>query len=231
MDGPWKVYFEITDTAMEVVTTYLEQINACSTRAVWYYHPSGKKGKGRHIHGLVFDYTRTAETLRNALKKQFGLTDKGQFGISNKYERGTIMTEEKVEPYIKYMTKGEYHPISNKGYTEEYLEERRKEYVPELPRTIYVQGNLTIEASAVKTKNKKTQWEISREAQLRYMDEQQQKFQADGGFEMRRLVKIVIALLKENKQLAHKRLVANIIQDIVADLNPDQYINQILSMV
>jgi len=226
MDGPWKVYFRLNEQPLEEAIRFINE--ETRTKSIWYFHPNGVTA-GPHIHALIWDHEQTAETLRNKIKKRFNLVNKTHYGISNKYERGTLMTEETVPTYISYMSKGQYDPIFMKDYDNEYANERKREWKP--PTTVRISGDLTvITKGEVKTK-RITQFTIAREAQSIYVDKWTMEWIRDNGMEVRKLAKIVIELLKANGMLAHKRLVANIIQDIQADLSPTRFLDSIENMV
>ena len=77
-----------------------------------------------------------------------------------------------------------------------------------------------------------TQYQIAELAQSVYMEEHKESFQImNGSMCVRKLIRIVIKLLKQNKILAYKRLVANICQHIRASLDPDRFVEEIYSMV
>lgn len=158
MDGAWKVYFRIGEVQMDDVLKFLKN-NFGDYKSIWYYHPNGKKA-GRHIHGLLYDFNRTDETTRKYIKTFFNLTNPTHFGISNKFDKGIVMTDEYTPRYITYMTKGQYEPIFSNGYDLEYIKSLKDKW--ENYDKVWKVGDLTIEYNNVKEKvnKKKTQYDI-----------------------------------------------------------------------
>lgn len=228
MDGPWKVYFRIAERSIEETVEFLR--SNIKNKSVWYFHPNGVEA-GPHIHGLLWDYDQTAETLRNKIKKFFNLTNKTHYGLSNKYERGTVMSEDTVRGYITYMSKGKYDPILSNIYDTGLFEECKREWKE--PRTIRINGDLQVITNGTVTETRgPTQWDIAREAQARFLELYANiEYSTNPGYCNHRIAKFVLEVLKENKKKRDKRTVANLCQDIIADLSPADYIGQILSMV
>lgn len=224
MNGPWKVYFE-QGTGYEDAMRLIQDISKFCTKTVWYFHPDGKEGKGPHFHGLIYDYKKTDETCRNTIKKALNLDGKKQeFAVSNKLPKklgGGKMTELLTPTYITYMSKGKFDPVHLSGDYElsyiELLKTEWKEKDKKGTELIFVED---------KKKKEITQWALAQIALARY----QENVSVDN-INVLALIKIVIQVLKENKKLAHKRAVANVVQDVLASVNADEYARQILSMV
>lgn len=231
MNGPWKIYFEeagVPDTAVELI----KRISRESSKSVWYRHPNGKRGKGPHYHGLVFDYAKSDDTCREWIKEALNIKG-SQLGVSNKLPKemgGAKMTEELTPRYVTYMSKGKFEPVYKNGYDDMEIAVLRNQWVD------YDNANANDNASAnanvmvcyveKDNKNKITQYVLARMVHSRYLDEV-----GVDNVEVGKLVKITIKVLKENKKLAHKRMVANIVQDVLADVNFEEYSRQIISML
>lgn len=231
MDGPWKIYFEEAGDA-DASVRLIEKITAISSKAVWYRHPNGDKGKGPHYHGLVYDFSKRADTCREWIKEALHLDGtKQQFGVSDKLPKslgGKKITDEVTPRYITYMTKGKFDVVNSKGYDEMELAVLRNAWVDYRGANANASANANVMViyQEKEKKDKITQYMLARMAHSRYVDE----VGADD-INVASLIKIVIRVLKEHKKLAYKRVVANICQDILADINFEEYTRQILSMV
>lgn len=191
---------------METVVSFLQVLSLRTPKSIWYLHPSGKHGKGPHVHGLIYDYPTTDETLRNTIKKKFNLTDKKQYGLSNKYQKGKIMTDELVEPYIVYMSKGIHDPLCFNGYEQDYINLCKTKWIE--PQTIHV-GDLTIIAhGTVKKNEKKTQFQLSEDVATECMH----LIKADQTVTAPDIIRITQRIMRMNQTLAHDRQVAWIAQ-------------------
>jgi len=222
MDGPWKVYFE-QGAAYDDALKFIQELGPLSSKSVWYFHPNGNEGKGPHFHGLIYDYKKTAETLRNTIKKKLNL-EGGAFAVSDKLPKkmgGKKMTDLLTPTYITYMSKGQFDPVFVNGdYELSYLELLKTEW-----KDKKVNGTQLIFVED-KKKTEITQWALAQMSLARY-----QEYHGVDDINVFALIKIVIMILKENKKLAHKRAVANIVQDVLATINVEEYSRQILSMV
>lgn len=229
MDGPWKVYFELNgktnDDTLEFLQKYVD------TKSLWYIHPSGKRGKGPHCHGLIWNHAQTAETFRNKIKSAFNLVKQGSFGISNTYERGTKMSEETVSVYINYMSKGIHDPLLNIGYDNDYVNERKREWKE--PTAVHISGDLTVITHGDVKKVRITQVTIARMACEQYnekitlMNAKRMLDTPDRAV----MYNIVKKLLKENQMSCNYRQMSNIIQDMLCTLDPGAHMAKVLSMV
>lgn len=227
MDGHWKAYFELNGKSVEDTTAFLLELSKGATRYAWYYHPNGRQGKGPHIHGWLYGWPKTAETLRNAGKAFFGLTQKHQFGISNKYDKGKVMSEDSYLKYIQYMTKGKFEPLCYYGIDKETLDARKQ-----IANETYPEQVDNANEVIMRTKTSRiTQYQIARIAQSQFMDEYPEDYIRDNGYNANKLVNVVIDVLKNNHKLAHKMQVRNIVQDIQADIDRTKYVSDIVKML
>lgn len=227
MDGHWKAYFELNGKSVEDTTAFLLELSKGASRYAWYYHPNGRKGKGPHIHGWLYDWPKTAETLRNAGKAFFGLTQKHQFGISNKYDKGKVMSDDSYLKYIQYMTKGKFEPLCYNGIDKEILDARKQIANETYPEQVDNENEVI-----TRTKTSRiTQYQIARIAQSQFMEEYPEDYIRDNGYNANKLVNVVIDVLKNNHKLAHKMQVRNIVQDIQADIDRTKYVSDIVKML
>lgn len=211
MNGYWKIRFDILDETPYV--SYLEKISALCDRALFYYHPNGKTdGKSPHIHGLLFNYKYTDDTLRKNTKLHFGLTTKESCTVSNTYKKGTKMSEITYHGYITYMTKGKYDPVYVKDFTEEHLQVAKESWKEQIiaPTTIVIEPK-------EKLKKKLTQFQCAHEVETRYLEQTQGEDITEKSLDD--LIDITTKVLNENGTLSHYRVVANIIQDIQSRQN------------
>lgn len=222
MDGPWKVYFRLNDQPLEEAIRFINE--EIRTKSIWYFHPNGTTA-GPHIHALIWNHEQTAETLRNKIKRRFNLVNKTHYGISNKYERGTLMSEETVPTYITYMSKGQYDPIYMKDYTDEYANERKREW--KAPTAVHISGDLTvITHGEVKTKRITMYW-LSREAENEYLETHDAQHMIDNGLNVRDIETIVKKVFSKYEKSCPPRLCADIIGDICGRLAPNHYHSQV----
>lgn len=217
MEGYWKAYVELNGKTMEDARSAFEEMASECESVVWYYHPYGKT-KGPHFHALVKNANCSDETYRNRLKKKFGVKG-SQLGVSNNYERGTPMSEDTIDKYVRYMTKGEYEPFFNKGYEESYLKARKAEWTSKVSV-----GEIIV----VKSSTRVTRWQIAREANCKYL-ELYPEHAEDHVVDMRKLISIVKEICVSNKKGRDYNNIASICQDCLADLSPSYWTAKILS--
>lgn len=222
MDGPWKVYFRINDQPIEETVKFLQ--STIKNKSLWYFHPNGAQA-GPHIHGILWDHDQTAETLRNKIKKFFHLDNKTHYGISNKYDRGQVMTEDSSHVYISYMTKGQFDPVYNVNYDDQYVNERKREW--KQPTTIRISGDLEVITTGEVKKTRITQYSIAREAEEQYMEEEDPVKMAEEGLKLRKLERIVVNLFNKYKMKIPAKTCADVISDICARLAPNYYHSQV----
>lgn len=236
MDGYYKVYFETKEFNSDYYIGFVKKISEDSEKALWYFHPNGKDGKGPHIHGYVYNYKYTDDTLRSRIKASFNLATqrggKGEFAISNTFKKGEKMSSSTINGYISYMSKGQYDPIFDKsGISRDNINIMKESWIANGPANANV-NNVNITYIDKPVRKKITQFQISQLAKSEY-----ENMYIDNGhfgvipFNPSQLMKIVIKLLKQNNMLAHKRMVANILQDIQSDLDPEEFSRSILSML
>lgn len=225
MDGFWKAYFELNGKTLEETTTFLLRISEGTTRAVWFYHPSSKKGKAPHIHGLFENWNGGIDdTFRNKIKAFFLVKGK-QLGVSNNFDKGKAMTKDNYHKYITYMSKGVYDPLVVYKWDKDEIDARKQMWVGENA------NDNANEVEIVKVKSRISQYGIAQLAKAQYMEEYTESYIRDNGYESHKLVKIVIKVLKDNQRLAHKIQVRNIVQDIEAEIDPVRYVNDIVKML
>lgn len=232
MDGPWKVYFELPQGREADALGLIKEFTDASERAAWYFHPNGEKGKGPHYHGLLINYSKSDDTARLRIKKVLGLNGKSQqFAVSDKLPKkygGGKMNEMLTPTYITYMSKGKFEPVMLKGYEKDEIENLKTQWENKVEKH---EGKIETIFVEEKKEKKLTQWDLAREVQAMYMDEYQDKFVDDGGnFRVGNLVRCAIKVLKAHKKLAHKRMVANLVQDVMAEVNYEEYVNQVSRM-
>lgn len=217
MDGYWKVYFETKGKPYE---EFVKELSKETSKCIWYYHPNGKAGKGPHVHGLVFNWRKSDDTLRNYLKKEFNLDGtKQEFAVSSTYKKGTKMTELTVPGYISYMTKGKYNPIVMKDYEQDYIDKLKSEWVDP---TVRVNEVITL----TKEKSKITEFDLQLEAEdLLWGPNDHDKL-----ISKEDIYDTVIKVLKKHRKLAHYRRVANICQAIYARFHPVDARHAVLKM-
>lgn len=126
----------MTDYAIRIRRSYvaLEQfskyLNEVVTKWVIYEHP--EEGNV-HIHGLLLGCSVSTDTLKNHVKAALNVKtfDRNDWAFSTEFKEKPSnivrkVSEETSPKFITYMTKGKYEPKASKGFTIEYLEERRK---------------------------------------------------------------------------------------------------------
>lgn len=221
MDGPWKVYFRIGAKSIEETVIFLS--NETSTKSIWYFHPNGVKA-GPHVHGLLWNHATTAETFRNKIKKYFNLTNKTDYGLSNKYERGTLMTEETCHGYVTYMSKGKYDPILMKDYDIEYANVRKSEWKE--PRSVHISGDLEVVVHGeVKTK-RITMFALANEAEDMYLDKYPNTDLMEP-LKVKELEQCVLAVCRKYSKACPPRTCADLMGDICSRLAPNHYHSQV----
>lgn len=215
MDGHWKAYFELNGKSIEETKDFILQLSTGASRYAWYYHPNGRHGKGPHIHGWLYDWPKTAETLRNKAKAFFNLTEAKQFGVSNKYHKGTIMSETSFWGYIGYMSKGKFDSFCYYGISKESLDARK-----EIALAMYPPAD---ESESSRETLKQT-GKVDRKTEYDYqLEAEELLWNADNGYanvSKEDIYDAVVKVLDKHKRLAHYRRVANLCQAIRARLHP-----------
>lgn len=94
------------------------------------YEHVGTATEKIHIHLIIINCDVTAEQLRN-IAKPLGfavLKGNGDFSFKTKDKKYGPVTDS--PRYICYMSKGQYDPLYNKGYSDAELAEAKSAYVP-----------------------------------------------------------------------------------------------------
>lgn len=221
----------------ELSTMFIEWTKQCSQ--MWVYeHEADDKVSRTHCHILVIGSERDAEGLKKLSSWIKCNIPKGNSGSSfKKYNKIHDFEHNGWFISLTYASKGCLQPklahgenadaIANASFA--HWEDR--ESANANATTIAANANANANANVCKPK-RITQYQIARLAQSAYMTEHTEQFMAsEGCMQVKKLVKIIVRLLKDNHMLAHKRIVAQIVSDIQADLNPDAFLRQVLSLV
>lgn len=90
-------------------------------RMVVYEH---KDGARVHVHLLLESCKVSTDTLKNYIKKEIGVVNSRDWSFKTAF-KVPIVVESQYDmgfsEYIKYMSKGKYEPVYNKGYSEEFI--------------------------------------------------------------------------------------------------------------
>lgn len=226
MEGYWKVYFL---TQHKEYDKFLERIAKLCDRAVFYFHPGGKKDPDRpHIHGLLRDCTITAKTLREWCRKEFDLeVNEAQYAVSREFKHNgkTVKMSEMLYPkYIVYMSKGQYDPVYLKDFSTEETQLAKSLWVEpkkDEPMTIVIEPK-------EKVVKKLTQWQVAREAEIEYLRQYPEEIIED--YCPKKMAHIVIEICQKNKMLTHKILVRNMLQDIEAVIRPERFVEMVVRL-
>lgn len=202
---------------------------------IWVYqHDADGKVSRTHCHILVINSERDSEGLKKLVSWKNLQIEKGNGGSSFKSYRKIYDFGHEGEWYqfLAYASEGKLEPM--------YANGANAIAIASLSRDNWIEpkkadANATANVIVSKSVSKMTLFQIARMAQSAYMDEtdleELQEEDQDKVINLTKLIKIVIRLLKANKILAHRRTVANIIQDIRADLSPNRFIREVLSMI
>lgn len=119
---PRTVIVRLRASKEELATTFGDYAIVCE-KVLAYEHPVPNNV---HCHLLLEGVYQTDETLKNAFRNH-GLTLKGAGQVSYKTtfkQNGTVVpvSPETIPKYITYMSKGQYAPCYNKGYSSEEIE-------------------------------------------------------------------------------------------------------------
>lgn len=209
----------------------IEVAKVCS-RIIIYEHHSDTGCSRTHIHGLLMDCEVTSNTLKNWVKKVLNMTpQKTDWSFVTYYTKKPskehiTITEQNHGGTITYQSKGSLNYKFNKGFTEEFINECKSQWI-EHKKSIYVNGDLIIQADAVKTKNKKTQYEVASEIRMWCIEQKQ-----DGKILNKNdIIKYTIYIMRNNNMLCHYRQVANIVQDVYQAWDENYFINKISDIV
>lgn len=226
MDGYWKVYFELNGHSIDDSKELCKRLSTQTEKAIFYLHPTKDKSGQElpHVHGFVFDWAKSDDTFRNEIKKTLGVKG-SQLGVSNTYERGTKMSEEHIDKYVTYMTKGKYDPLFVKGIDNEYIDKCKRSWIA--PTSISLGGNLTIITHGVVKRKEVTQASIANELSIWILMEQSKKVVISKND----IIDKCCELLKQYGKARHWRNVANICQDAMWDWDKEYCRGKIVSML
>lgn len=226
MEGYWKVYFLTQHKEYDAI---LERIAAVCDRALFYFHPGGKKDPDRpHIHGLLLNCKKTDKTIREWLRAEFGLkVNGGEYAVSREFTHNgkkTKMSDLLYPKYVVYMSKGQYNPVYSKGFSTEETSLAKSlwsEPKKDEPKTIVIEPK-------EKVIKKLTQWQVARQAELEYLQEYPDENIED--YCPKKMAHIVISICQKNKMLTHKILVRNMLQDIEAVIRPERFVEMVVRL-
>lgn len=229
MEGYWQIYFL---TQHKSYDSLLVKLSDVSERAVFYLHPGGKKNPDRpHIHGLLYNCSKTAKTIREWIRKEMELEiNAGHYIVTSEFSNNgkkTKMSEYSYPKFICYMSKGQYDPV----YTKKFVEEETS-----LAKSLWKEPAAAQGAAATiviepreKVIKKLTLYGIAREAEIRYIIEYPDV--EIGNYDTNDMLAICKKICFENKTLVPKRQMANILQDIQAYNKPEAYDADVLRMI
>jgi hypothetical protein len=219
----------ITKPYCDLSGMFLEWSKQCSS--IWVYeHEADDKVSRTHCHLFIIGSERDADGLKKLNSWKNLKIDKGNKGSSFKtYNKINDLLNDGWYSFLAYCSKGNLLPkYANGENVNEIAEKSLANWVDNVSTKANANVNVIIE----KKSNRVTQYQIAELAQTIYMEEHKESFLLmNGSMCVRRLIRIVIRLLKQNRILAHKRLVANICQHIRASLDPDRFVEEIYSMV
>lgn len=200
---------------------------------MWVYeHEADEKVATTHCHLLIFGSERDAEGLKKLVSWTKSNIPKGNGGSSFKMYNKTydILNAPNWYKALSYASKGRLQPKLAIGENADAIANESLANWRE-----HETANVVESADGVANVRKSarvTQYQIARLAQAEYMSEFTESFMiSEGCMQVKKLIRIIVKLLKANRMLAHKRIVAQIVSDIQADLNPDTFMRQVLSLV
>lgn len=199
---------------------------------MWVYeHEADDKISRTHCHIFVIGSQRDSEGLKKRASWFKSNIEKGNSGSSFKMYKQVhdFGHEGKWYKALAYASKGYLQPRMAHGVDADAIANASLAEWATASTDAVVVANETGEV--VRKSKRVTQYQIARMAQTAYMLEHTESFTMYCNMSMSKLQKIIVRLLKENQMLAHKRIVANIISDIQADLNPNEFLRQVLSLV
>lgn len=173
------------DYAVRITRTYdelgdsVKSIAQKCKQVIVYQH----EGSRLHCHLLLVECKVSTDTLKNYFKKTLGVVDKSDWSFK--------VCNEFTNKYITYMSKGKYKPSFVKGFEENFIEERQKEWVEKKAATIV----------AAKKKSKVEYWDIILDirSQLTFKDTSHiwQTTECEQSYEQ--IYDMLIKKLEENK--------------------------------
>lgn len=224
MDGYWKVYYELNGVDTQCAMEFCKKFSTEAEKALFYLHPI-KDSTGKelpHIHGLIFNWSRSDDTFRSEIKKAFNV--KGtQLGVSNTYKRGTKMTEEHIGTYVCYMSKGKFEPLYNKGFADEWISERKSEWKSQT--TVRISGDLTVITHGEVKKKVITQYTIARELEVWILEE----IANDNTPSHANIIRKARSILHSYNKLADDNMLVKICQDAMWPTSESSRIQKIIS--
>lgn len=113
-----------------------------------------------HIHAYIIAYRHTSETLRENIKKIFGVK-RGQFTVSETYEKDGERHPVNDDA-ITYMSKGRLEPLHNHIEDKQLVEDKKRAWIePEVVTKVVLQGGKLLRA--VDESKKKTKRQLVEE--------------------------------------------------------------------
>jgi len=224
MDGYWKVYWELNGISENDTKELCKRLSTEAEKALFYLHPI-KDSTGKelpHIHGLIYNWSKSDDTFRNQIKKAHNV--KGtQLAVSNTYERGTKMNEEHIDRYVTYMSKGKFEPMFNKGFADDWIGERKREW--KSPTTVRISGDLTVITNGEVKKKVITQFAIARELEVWIIEQ----IANDNHPSHSNIVKQARMILHSHNRLADDNMLVKICQDAMWPTDECSRISKIIS--
>lgn len=198
-------------------------------KVLLYYHEKGRKrgDENPHYHGYLEGYNHTTNALRDWLRTNLKLTGKHDVSVKKATDKP-----------IEYMSKGRLDPVVNLGFTQEYVDERKAQGYD---------GDAIASANAEKRKQKTleekieagnalTKWEML-QIMMSRMDVEEKR----GLTTVKRricpytepdlVLRVVITVLRENKQVIGEYKVKDYFDAIWAYDSPDSFISRMVKKI
>lgn len=109
----------------ESLQRWISRVAMVSEKVLFYEHSDDPANV--HIHGIIRGCSVAEKTLKNWVKETLGLTPTGtQWTFPQTYK--DKVTGERIavnDEFVKYMSKGKYDPVYNKGYSEEFIADQK----------------------------------------------------------------------------------------------------------
>lgn len=217
----YKLRAHIDTISPDKLIQFIDNLSEKCQKLIVYRHPK-EEAEREHIHALMVGCSITEKTIRERINKELQLAKSNKnYSVGSTYGNNVKITELTYPTYISYMSKGLYSPEYNKGFETDYVENLKQSYKP-----FTKEEPVKYQIEKITPVKKKTQFEISYESEIRYL--QQYQNEDINWYDMYYIVKEVC---KENKTRSDDNTIAYIIQDIQSRLAPEKQWNRIRNRV
>lgn len=156
-----------------------------------YEHEADDEVNRTHIHGVCQGYSvKSVKTFRNKIASAFNVIGNAEFSVGD------------IGPKpFEYCSKGRLDPVMYKGYTKEFIDEKKKEgYDGKKDRMTVKDGKIVIE------KDVKTEIKVKSKTDIEMIEEVAKRCDTNDITEFREIADEILKIWNKNNKRGHVRL-------------------------